>query len=144
MNEEQVDVVKAKVGEGVLQRPLDILWLVEVIPDLGGDEEILSLDSGVLTEEITHSLTDLCLVEVEPCAVEVPVPALEGAGNGLVGLTLGALVGKGTKSQTWDLDAVVEGKRGGVGGHGGEVGRHVDGDDKDMMGWKGQERDSVG
>lgn len=119
VNQEEVDIVEAKVGQRVLHRPLHILGLVEVIPDLGGDEEILSLDRGVLTEEIPHSLADLCFVKVEPGAVEVPVSALEGAGDGLVGLTLCALIGKGAKSQAWDLDTVVEGECGGVGGHGG-------------------------
>lgn len=110
VDEEEVNVVEAEVLERVLERPLDLLRLVEVVPDLCADEEVLTLDTVVLGEEITHGLTNLALVEVEPGAVEVSVASLESGGDSLVGLTLGALVGKGAKAHTGHLDTVVEGE----------------------------------
>lgn len=110
VDEEEVNVVKAEVLERVLERPLDLLGLVEVVPDLCADEDVLTLDTVVLGEEITHGLTNLTLVQVEPSTVEVSVASLEGSDDSLVGLALGALVGKGAKAHTGHLDTVVEGE----------------------------------
>jgi len=110
VDEEEVNVVKTKVVERVLERPLDLLRLVEVVPDLCADEDVLTLDTVVLSEEITHGLANLTLVQVEPSAVEVSVTSLESSGDSLVGLALGALIGKGAKAHGGHLDTVVEGE----------------------------------
>lgn len=115
VNEEEVNVISAKVVEGVLQRPLDILGLVKMVPDLCGDEDILTLHTRVAVDKVAHSLTNLILVAVEPGTVEVTVSGLESLSDGLVGLALGTLTGEGAKAEAWHLDAVVESKCGLVG-----------------------------
>jgi hypothetical protein len=98
VNKEQVNVVQTEVVERALERPLDFLRLVEVVPDLCADENILALDARVLLEEVANSGTDLVLVLVEPGAVKVSVASLQGVQSGLVRLTLGALIGEGAEA----------------------------------------------
>lgn len=112
VDEEEINVVEAEVLEGVLDGPLDLLGLVEVVPDLCADEDVLALHILVLLEEVSHSLANLAFVEVEPGTVEVSVADLESALDSLVGLALGALVSKGAEAQTGHLDTIVEGECG--------------------------------
>lgn len=108
MDEEEVNVVDLELLEGALNRPLHILGAVEVVPDLGADEDVLTLDGGVGSEEVLDGITNLTLVQVVPGTVEVTVSGVESAGDGLVGLTGGTLVGEGTETDAGDLDAVAK------------------------------------
>jgi hypothetical protein len=98
VNKEQVNVVQTEVVERVLERPLDLLRLVEVVPDLCANEDILALDARVLLEEVANSGTDLVLVLVEPGTVKVSVASLQSVQSSLVRLALGALVGEGAEA----------------------------------------------
>ena len=98
MDEEQVNVVQTQVVERVLERPLDLLGLVEVVPDLCANEDVLTLDARVLLEEVANGGTDLVLVLVEPGTIKVSVAGLQSVQSGLVRLALGTLVGKGAEA----------------------------------------------
>lgn len=108
MNEEKVNVVELQTLQRVLDRPDDIFVAVQVVPDLGAHKDVLTLDRRVLLEEVADGITDLLLVLVEPGTVKVSVTSAKGVKSGLVGLTLGALTGEGTETDTGDGDAVVE------------------------------------
>ena len=108
VDKEEVNVVHLQLLERAVERPLDLLGLVQVVPDLCADEEILAGDAGVGLEEVADGVANLILVLVEPCAVEMAVANLKGFGDGLVCLALGALVGEGAEADGGDLDAVRE------------------------------------
>ena len=120
VDEEEVDVVNLELVERVLQAPLDVLGLVQVVPDLGADEDVLALDVLVVLEELGKRLADLILVLVEPRAVKVTVADLKGLLDGSIGLALGTLVGKGAESDGGNSHSIVEcvvGVGGGKSGH---------------------------
>lgn len=53
---------------------LTLFRLVQVVPHLGADEEIFTLDLAILLlEEIPDGIANLFFVLVEPCTVEVAV-----------------------------------------------------------------------
>lgn len=104
----EVDVVDPELLQGVLKRPDDILVAVQVVPDLGADENILALDRGVLLEEILDGIADLVLVLVEPGAIQVSVSGLESTSDSVVGLAFSTLAGEGSEPNSGDLNAVAE------------------------------------
>lgn len=104
----QVDVGESQPLEGAVHGPLDILGTVQVVPDLGGDEEILSLDGGVLLEEVLDGLANLVFVQIVPGAIKMSVTGTEGVENGIVGFAFGALTGERTKAHTRNGDAVAQ------------------------------------
>jgi len=108
VNEEEVHVVELQTLQRVFDRPDDILVAMQVVPDLGAHEDVLTLDRRVLLEEFADGITDLLLVLVEPGTVEVPVTSAKGVESGIVGLALGTLAGEGAETDTGDSDAVVE------------------------------------
>jgi hypothetical protein len=108
VNKEQVNVIQTEVVERVLERPLDLLGLVKVVPHLCANEDVLTLDAGVLLEEVANSGANLVLVLVEPGTVKVSVTSLQCVQSGLVRLALGALVGKGTEANGYSLWLVIE------------------------------------
>lgn len=127
VDEEEVDVVKAELLEGVVERPLDLLRLVQVVPDLSAHEEVGALDVAVLLEEVADGLTDLVLVLVEPGAVEVAIAGLQRGHGGIVGLAGVAIAGEGAEADGGDDHAVVEGEALAV--------RHVCGMCVVVLGW---------
>ena len=108
VNEEEVDVVEPHPLEGVLKGPEDVIVTVQVVPDLGGHENVLTLDGGVGGEEIMDCITHLVLVEVEPGAIQVTVASVESSSDGGVGLALGALASEGTETDGGELDSVAQ------------------------------------
>jgi hypothetical protein len=108
VNQEQVDVVKLEALEGVIDGPEDVVVAVEVVPDLGGHEDVRSLDGGVLLEEIADTLANLVLVQVEPGTVKVTVASAQSSGNGSIGLALGALAGESAETDGGDLNPVAQ------------------------------------
>lgn len=90
VDEVQVEVVELELGEGVVQGLLDDLGAVGVVPQLGGDEEILSLETKVL-ETLVKTLGDLLLVLVDLGQIEMTVSRFQGlvdADRDLTGLRL--------------------------------------------------------
>lgn len=108
MEEEEVNVGKLESLEGVVEGPQDILVAVQMIPDLGGDEDVLALDGWVLLEEVADGVTDLVLVLVEPGTIQVPVSNAKGVRDGLVCLSHRTLVGEGTETEPRNGHAVAE------------------------------------
>lgn len=108
VDKEEVDVFELQPVERALQRPFDLVGLVEVVPHLGADEDVLAADIIVVLAEVAHGVADLVLVLVEPGAVEVAVALLQGVGDGLVCLALGTLCSEGTETNSGDGHAVVK------------------------------------
>lgn len=48
MNKKEVEVLKAPVGQLLLCELLDMLLCVEGVPELGGDENILTLNDSLI------------------------------------------------------------------------------------------------
>lgn len=106
VDKEEVHVVELETLERVVEGPEDVIVAVQVVPDLGAHEDVLTLDGGVGLEEIMDGVPDLTLIEVEPRAVKLTVAYLEGSRDGGVGLALGALVGEGTEANGGHFHAV--------------------------------------
>ena len=84
VNKEEVDVVESQALQRVLRRPDDILITVQVVPDLGAHEDVLTLDRGVLLKEVPDGFTNLALIEIEPGTVQVSVAGTESVKGSLV------------------------------------------------------------
>ncbi len=108
MDKEQINIVELKLLQRVVDRPVDIARLVEVLPHLGSDEELLALDFRVVGQELLDSGSNLILVQVEPGAVEVSVTGLECCNDGPVCLSGLANAGEGAKPEGWHELAVVQ------------------------------------
>ena len=108
VNEEEIHIGELQQLQRVLQRPPNILGTVEVIPDLGGDKQVLALHRRSLFEEVGNGISNLILVEVEPGAVQVSVSGAQGMESGSVSLSRLTLAGEGTEPDGGDNDTVVE------------------------------------
>lgn len=73
----KVDVVQTHVVERSLERWHDVLSSVIGVPELGGDEEVLSLDE-TLTDSLLDSLANLLLVTIVTGSVKESVTSLDG------------------------------------------------------------------
>lgn len=104
VNEVEIEVVELELLQGVVVCSLDIGWAVSVVPELAGDEEVLSLDARL--EQLFESLTDLVLVLVDAGEVEVLVARLDGVDDG--GLDLTGLRQPSAESDDGDGVTVVE------------------------------------
>lgn len=88
VDEVEVEVVELQLGECVIEGLLDVLRAVGVVPQLGGDEEILTLDAKVL-DALVKALGDLLLVLVDLGQIQMAVAGLQGlvdADRNLTGL----------------------------------------------------------
>lgn len=72
----QVKVIDTELLEGQVQILLDILRIVMVVPQLRGDEELLSLDDG--RDDLLQSSTNFLLVAVDQSTIDVPVAIADG------------------------------------------------------------------
>lgn len=108
MNNKQVDILQLQILQGIVERPQHIVKTVQMIPDFGGHEDILSLHTRVLLEKLADALADFSLVLVEPGAVQVAVADAEGIQDGSVGFSLGALAGERAEANRGDLHPVVQ------------------------------------
>lgn len=77
VDQEEVEVVELQLGEGVVEGLLDVLGAVRIVPQLGGDEDVLALEAEFL-QALVQALGDLLLVLVDLGQVEVAVASLEG------------------------------------------------------------------
>ncbi|KAI3477728.1 hypothetical protein L1887_60501 [Cichorium endivia] len=105
VHEVEVEVVCAEVLERVVERLFDVFWVVEAVPELGGDPELVTLDAGLL-----DAVGDGVLIAVGPGAVEVAEAGLERVGDGGRGLFLGHL--PCSEAELGDLGAIGEGEGG--------------------------------
>ena len=107
MNEEEINVVKLHTLKRVVDGPENVLAAVKVVPDLCGDEDVGTLNGRVGLEEVTDSVTNLVLVEVEPGTVKVTVAGGKSSGDGSVGLAIGALASEGAEADGGHLHAIA-------------------------------------
>ena len=85
VNKVQVEVVEAELSKAVVESRSDVVGPVLGVPELGCDEEILTLDA--LSESLLESLSDLLLVAVDLSKINVLVAGLEGLVDGGLNLT---------------------------------------------------------
>jgi hypothetical protein len=64
VDEVEVEVVELELGESVVEGGFDVLRVVLRIPELGGDEDVLTLEAGNVLEGTLDALSDLFLVLV--------------------------------------------------------------------------------
>ncbi len=67
----EIEVVDAELGERQVEVFLDELGVVGVVPELGGDEELLAFDDG--GDDLLERRADFILVLVDEGGVDVPV-----------------------------------------------------------------------
>jgi len=91
MNEVQVNVVKLQLGKTSLQSSLDIVLVG--VPQLGGDEKFLSLDSSL--ESFLKSSANLFLIPIDHSGVDVTISSID---NGLVDDFLDIVISGGEES----------------------------------------------
>ncbi len=87
VDDEEVEVLKTPVGQLLEGNWLDVLLLVEGVPQLGDDEELLALDQALI-DGAGDTLTSLLLVAVVAGTIEETVTGLDGVvdsiGTGVV------------------------------------------------------------
>jgi hypothetical protein len=64
VNEVQVEVLKLELGEGVVEGRLDVGRVVLSVPELRGDEDVLTLEAGDVLEGTLERGCDLFLILV--------------------------------------------------------------------------------
>lgn len=117
MHEVQVEVVGTQCIKRLLQT-LGGIGLVRV-PQLGGDENLLARDTGII-----DALPDLVLILVNERSVNVTVPVLESEGDGFADLSRRRLPGAfGSAESASGWQAGVHTK-----GNGRDLGTGVEGD----------------
>ncbi len=107
VDEVEVEVFKAELGKGVVEGGRHILGLVAVVPQLGGDEDVLTLQARHLSKGTLEALANLLLVLVDLGQIEMTVSGLEGLVDASADLTRGRLPGAVAKGG--NLGAGVEG-----------------------------------
>ena len=101
VEDEQVDVVQAQLGRGLLPGVEGLLVAVVGDPDLRLDEDLLARDAG-----FRDGLAHLALIEVRGGGVDVAVADLEGLQHGGLGFFGGRL--KDAEALGGHLEAVVQ------------------------------------
>lgn len=82
MNQVEVDVVEAEVLEGPLASWLDVLLSMLGVPELGGDEEILTLDDTLIDGSL-DALTGFLFVAIYGSLINESVAQLDGIVNAI-------------------------------------------------------------
>lgn len=67
----KIKIIDAKLGESLIELLLYLVGLMSVVPELGGDEELLALDNR--RNDFLQSTADLILILVDHREVEVTV-----------------------------------------------------------------------
>src|SRR5699024_7810509 len=98
-------VVEAELLEALAERTLGLLGSVAIVPQLGGDEELVTGDAG-LRDGAAHAL----LIAVDSGGVDVAVADFAGVGDDAFGVVQGDL--EDAEGQLSDRLAVVEGECG--------------------------------
>lgn len=101
-----IKVVKSEFCESVIKRRLDIFGSMAVIPQLAGDENILTFQARNLCKRPLNTIPDSDLISINLGKVEVSVANLEcfenGFANGLFATEPGAV------AQSWDFVAGIK------------------------------------
>lgn len=101
-----IEVVQLQLSQSVVQRLLNVLGPVLVVPQLGGDKDIFALQTGNFSVGTLNALANLLLVAVNFGQVKVAVAGLERLVNAIADLSRGGL--PGTVSNTRDGVAGIE------------------------------------
>lgn len=117
MDNVKVEVVNAPVSELLLADGRDAVIVVEGVPELGDNEEVLTLDKA-LVDRTFNTLASLDLVAVVASAVKETVSSLDGVVN-LVGAGVVVHLPK-TEANEGHLAAIVKLDSGGGHGSGGK------------------------
>jgi len=92
MNEIQIEIIELQVGQRLLTGGDHILRRVLVVPELGGNPQLLPLHAR--SHHLSQRAADLGLIAVNGGAVEMPVTKasrrLDGFGNPVRGNMIGA------------------------------------------------------
>ena len=64
MHQVEVQVLELELLEAVVQRSLDVFGLVLGVPELGGDEDVLTLQAWHLGESLLDAFGNFLLVSV--------------------------------------------------------------------------------
>lgn len=96
-----IKVLQLQLGESLVESTLNLLRTVTVVPQLGGDEDVLALQAGNLLVSLLDALRNLLLVLVDLGQVEVTIASLECLKNTSTDLARGCL--PGAVSQRRDL-----------------------------------------
>lgn len=67
----KIKIIDAKLGESLIKLLLYLVGLMSVVPELGGDEELLALDNR--RNDFLQSTANLILILVDHREVEVTV-----------------------------------------------------------------------
>lgn len=101
-----IKVIKSQLLKSVIKSRLDILWPMAVVPQLAGNEDILTLQARDFCKGLLDSFSDLDLVLVDLGEIKMPIANLEGLVNTLANDTRGGLPSAIT--QSWELVTGVE------------------------------------
>ena len=99
----EVEAGQAQIRQGALQGWAHVFGGVAVVPELGGDPDLVALEppSG---EGLLEACADLGLVSIDRGAIKVAVAQLQGRRHGASHLAAGRL--PGAKSQGWHAVAI--------------------------------------
>lgn len=64
VDEIEIKVVELELGKGVIKSSLNMLRVMLSVPELGCDEDVLTLEAGNVLEGTLDALSDLLLVLV--------------------------------------------------------------------------------
>ncbi len=102
MEQQQIDVVGLELPERDFDGLERLFVAVVFQPDLGGDEQLLSVDAAGL-DAVAH----LGLVEVGLCGVYVAVAGFDGVGDAARGVVLGDL--EDAEAELGHVDDIAQG-----------------------------------
>ena len=101
-----IEVFKLELGQSVLESRENLIGSVGSVPQLGGDEDVLTLQSWDIIKGLLDALSDFLLVAVDLGKIEVAVSRLKSFIDGLADLTRLGL--PGSKAQGGNGVASVE------------------------------------
>lgn len=67
----EVEIISSDLLKRLVESFLNLCSLVRVVPELGGDEELLALDDG--RDDLLQGAADLILILVDAGKIEMPV-----------------------------------------------------------------------
>jgi hypothetical protein len=109
VQDQQVDLLDAELAGALLEGVQRLVVSVIADPHLGLQEHVRTVHLGAV-----NRLTDLALVPVGRCGVDVPIPSIERGADGVSGLIRGRL--EDTQAEGGHGDAVVQFQGRGHGG----------------------------
>lgn len=102
-----IEVLQLQLSQGVVERLLNICRVVLVVPQLGGNEDVFTLEAGNVSVGTLNALANLLLVAINLGQIKVAVAGLESLINTIANLARSSL--PGAISNPRDSVARVEG-----------------------------------